>query len=74
MLSKTNQLEPALPVQQPSSSLEEDKYEVGPSYQSEPPELHEQSQEIERELYPFEKFAQNELELIRGKNRRFYDY
>ena len=74
MLSKTKQHESALPIQQPNNSIEEDKYEVGASYQSEPSELHEQSQESERELYPFEKFAQNELELIRGKNRRFYDY
>ena len=54
--------------------IEEDKYEIGATYQSEVPELHEESQELERELYPFEKFAQNELGLIRGKNKKFYHY
>ena len=54
--------------------IEENKYEIDETYQSQPLEFHEQSQEPDRELYPFEKFIQNELGLIRGKNKRFYDY
>ena len=61
-------------VQQSNSLIEEDKHEVDATYQSQPLEFYEQSQEPNRELYPFEKFAQNELGLIRGKNKKFYDY
>ena len=74
MLSKPNQPQSALPVQQSRIPIEEDKYEVDATYQSQPPEIPEQSYELERDLYPFEKFAQNELGLIRGKNKNFYYY
>ena len=71
MLSQTSQPSSSIPAQHQNSSIEEDKYEIGATYQS---EFHEQSQEPERELYPFEKFAKNELGLIRGKNKSFYHY
>ena len=74
LLSQTSQPSSLIPAQHQNSSIEEDKYEIGATYQSEFPEFHEQSQEPERELYPFEKFAKNELGLIRGKNKSFYHY